>query len=127
MSTGLQIGDTVSIQLFPSGRHEGIVISDGVIVSRSLKYGGVVALRPSQFADGNLRTNHGLIGRFSRQETAKRAEARIGERGYNLITNNCLHFVNEVNGLPRQARFYENAGRLAQVSDITNWLSRPLW
>ncbi len=127
MNASLQIGDTVSIQLFPNGRHEGIVGAGGYIISRSFKYNGVVALPPSKFSDGRLRTNHGLIGRFSREETAKRAEARIGERGYDLISNNCLHFVNEVNGLPKHARFDNNVKHVASLSDYVSYFIKPVF
>lgn len=33
-------------------------------------------------------------GKFSRKEVVKRAKSRIGERQYNLITNNCETFCN---------------------------------
>ena len=101
-------GDTVSIQLFPAGRHEGIIGNDGYIICRSLRFGGVVSVPPSVFADGELRENHGYIGTLGRAETLARAEDLIGERGYDLISNNCVHFVNEVNGLPRNARMADN-------------------
>ncbi len=119
-------GDTVSIQLFPSGRHEGIVGRDGYIISRSLRYGGVVSLRPSVFADGQLRDNHGYIGLLTPDETVARAEAMLGDRGYDLLNNNCIHFVNQVNGLPLNARIGENAKRLVGLSDLVQWLRPPV-
>ena len=33
--------------------------------------------------------------RYSPDETVKKALSRIGERGYNILNNNCEHFVNE--------------------------------
>lgn len=32
---------------------------------------------------------------FSREQIVKNARARIGEGGYNILHNNCEHFVNE--------------------------------
>jgi hypothetical protein len=103
-----QPGDTVSIQLYPTGRHEGIVGHDGYIMCRSRRFDGVVALPPSVFSDGKLRHNHGYIGVLSPDETVRRAENLLGEQGYHVLDYNCVHFVNEVNGLPLGARMAEN-------------------
>ncbi|MBL4853869.1 MAG: lecithin retinol acyltransferase family protein [Robiginitomaculum sp.] len=123
-----QPGDTVSIQLFPAGRHEGIIGSDGYIISRSRRYGGVTSLPPSVFSDGKLRDNHGYIGVLSPEETVRLAEDRIGETGYDVIGHNCVHFVNEVNGLALEARMSDNVQRFASISDIVSSFNhRPLW
>ena len=122
-----QPGDTVSIQLFPLGRHEGIVGADGYIISRSRRYAGVTSLPPSVFSDGKLRDNHGYIGILSREETVRRAEAMIGETGYDVIAHNCVHFVNEVNGLALESRMSDNVRRLASLSDIASNFPRRLW
>ena len=117
-------GDTVSVQLYPSGRHEGIVGRNGYIIARSRRLGGVFAVPPSEFSNGKLRTNHGYIGVLGREQTLKRAEAMIGERGYNVISNNCLHFVNLVNGLPRDARMNENVATRPGLHDLATTLKR---
>ncbi|PHS40476.1 MAG: hypothetical protein COA91_03545 [Robiginitomaculum sp.] len=122
-----QPGDTVSIQLFPAGRHEGIVGADGYIISRSRRYAGVTSLPPSVFSNGKLRDNHGYIGVLSPEETVRRAEARIGEMGYDVIAHNCVHFVNEVNGLPLESRMSDNVQRFASLSDLTVNIPRRLW
>jgi len=122
-----QPGDTVSIQLFPMARHEGIVGADGYIISRSRRYAGVTSLPPSVFSDGKLRDNHGYIGILSREETVRRAEAMIGETGYDIIAYNCVHFVNEVNGLPLESRMSDNVQRFASLSDITSNFPHRLW
>ncbi len=122
-----QPGDTVSVQLFPGGRHEGIVASDGFIIARSRRFGGVARVAPSVFSNGKLRENHGYIGRLAREETLARAEARIGEPGYDVLTLNCIHFVNEVNGLPRTLRMHESATSLPNLHDLTRWLGRRIW
>ncbi len=51
-------------------------------------------------------------------ETVARARARLGESGYNLIHNNCEHFVNE-------CVFGES--RCTQEEDVrSRWLNRPI-
>lgn len=51
-------------------------------------------------------------------ETVARARARLGEGGYNLIHNNCEHFVNE-------CVFGES--RCTQEEDVrSRWLNRPI-
>ena len=111
-------GDTVSIQLFPAARHEGIVGRDGYIIARSRRFGGVVSVAPSVFSDGRLRDNHGYIGRLDPEETLCRAESLIGERGYDVIGNNCVHFVNWVNGLHRDARMSDNLFKRPALSEV---------
>ena len=123
----MQPGDTVSIQLLPGGRHEGIVGRDGYIIARSRRFGGVYSVPPSVFSDGKLRENHGYIGVLSREETLRLAEDRIGETGYDVVSLNCVHFVNEVNGLPREARWTETMTRLPDLHDIARRLSGRFW
>lgn len=114
--------DTVSVQLYPSGRHEGIVGRNGYIIARSRRLGGVFAVPPSQFSNGKLRTNHGYIGVLGRTETLRRAENLIGDMGYNLLSNNCVHFVNYVNGLPADARLTHNISTLPDRHDFAHGL-----
>lgn len=120
-------GDTVSIQLFPAARHEGIVGHDGYIISRSRRFGGVVALAPSVFSDGRLRDNHGYIGRLDPEETVRRAEDLIGERGYDVMRHNCVHFVNWVNGLHRDARMSDNFLQHPSLSEVARNFIWPRW
>ena len=56
--------------------------------------------------------------RIPPSETVARARARLGESGYNLIHNNCEHFVNE-------CVFGES--RCTQEEDVrSRWLNRPI-
>lgn len=41
----------------------------------------------------NRKKDTGAVQPFTPEETLKRARSRIGERKYNLLTNNCEHFV----------------------------------
>ena len=56
--------------------------------------------------------------RLSNDETVRRARARIGETGYNIIHNNCEHFVNEC---------VFGQARCTQEEDVRKrWLNRPI-
>ena len=56
--------------------------------------------------------------RLSNDETVRRARARIGETGYNIIHNNCEHFVNEC---------VFGKARCTQEEDVRKrWLNRPI-
>ncbi len=56
--------------------------------------------------------------RLPPDETVRRARSRIGEAGYNILHNNCEHFVNE-------CVFGES--RCTQEEDVRRrWLSRPI-
>ena len=56
--------------------------------------------------------------RLSRDETVRRARARLGEGGYNILHNNCEHFVN--------ACVFGEA-RCTQEEDVRRrWLNRPI-
>lgn len=127
MTISANPGDTVSIQLFPAARHEGIVGRDGYIIARSRRFGGVVSVAPSVFSDGRLRDNHGYIGALDPEETLRRAEALIGERGYDVVRHNCVHFVNWVNGLSREARISDNLRARPSLSEVTKNFIWPRW
>ena len=56
--------------------------------------------------------------RLANDETVRRARARIGETGYNIIHNNCEHFVNEC---------VFGKARCTQEEDVRKrWLNRPI-
>ena len=56
--------------------------------------------------------------RASREETVSRARASLGEGGYNLLHNNCEHFVN---------RCVFGESRCTQEEDVrTRWRNRPI-
>ena len=47
--------------------------------------------------------------RFSREKSVENALSRVGERGYNILHNNCEHFVNECVFGVAKSDFLENA------------------
>lgn len=56
--------------------------------------------------------------RFSREETLRRARARLGEGGYDLLRNNCEHFVWDCAFGQKKCTQYDEA--------IQRWQSRPI-
>lgn len=105
MSNTLQPGDILIVNrgLY---KHYGIYAGNGTVIhyaSRNGDFGDDICIHEApleQFAD----EDEIIVGRFSEtflhthtlhspEETVRRARSRIGERKYNLITNNCEHFA----------------------------------
>lgn len=102
-------GDIIRVRL---GRiyHYGIFVSEDEVIQFGLpptaenrgKEGGELVLVTDidVFACGNIVETACLDRseekrRISPEDTIKKARSRIGEGGYNIIHNNCEHFVNE--------------------------------
>ena len=130
--TACQAGDMVRIRL-GSVYHYGIFVSEDEVIQFGLpptaenraKEGEVRVLATDSdvFACGCIVETacfdkQEQKRRHSPQETVARARARLGESGYNLIHNNCEHFVNE-------CVFGES--RCTQEEDVrSRWLNRPI-
>ena len=101
--TACQAGDMVRIRL-GSVYHYGIFVSEDEVIQ--------FGLPPTAENRAEQRR------RIPPSETVARARARLGEGGYNLIHNNCEHFVNE-------CVFGES--RCTQEEDVrSRWLNRPI-
>src|SRR5277367_1002659 len=82
--------------------HHGIYVGRGRVVqygglSRGLGRGPVEEVSVSQFSQGRpiwLRLEESRWP--NRDEVARRARSRLGENRYNLLTNNCEHFREDV-------------------------------
>jgi Lecithin retinol acyltransferase len=80
--------------------HHGIYVGNGKAVHyaglcRSWHSGPVEEVCLSRFAFGNaVRVIKHRESRYSAREIVQRARSRLGEDHYNLLTNNCEHFVN---------------------------------
>ena len=125
-------GDMVRIRL-GSVYHYGIFVSEDEVIQFGLpptaenraKEGEVAVLATDidTFACGCIvetacPDRAELKKRLPREETVRRARERIGETGYNIIHNNCEHFVNE-------CVFGE--ARCTQEEDVRRrWLNRPI-
>ena len=105
-----QYGDIIRVKL-GSVYHYGIFVSEDEVIAfglpptaENLKHQQdikVLATDIDVFSCGNLIETAQLswkekLRRTSPEKTVAAARARIGEGGYNLIHNNCEHFVNEI-------------------------------
>lgn len=79
--------------------HHGIYLGGGEIahysgLSSSFKSGPVEVTDLERFANGKPVWVFQESYEFSYDEVANRARSRVGERQYNLLSNNCEHFCN---------------------------------
>lgn len=130
--TACQAGDMVRVRL-GSVYHYGIFVSEDEVIQFGLPPTAenraaegevrVLATDIDVFACGCIVETACLDRSEQRRrippaETVARARARLGESGYNLIHNNCEHFVNE-------CVFGES--RCTQEEDVrSRWLNRPI-
>lgn len=105
-----QYGDIIRVKL-GSVYHYGIFVSEDEVIAfglpptaENLKHQQdikVLATDIDVFSCGNMveaaqLTLKEKLRRHNPDKTVSAARARIGEGGYNLIHNNCEHFVNEI-------------------------------
>lgn len=80
-------------------QHHGIYIGHQQVIHYQGLFGGneanlVVQSSLREFSQGNaVRVQAHPSRRFSGKKSVERAHARLGEREYNLLLNNCEHFV----------------------------------
>jgi len=104
VSTELQPGDVIVTSRFLY-RHYGIYAGNGKVIHYAAAdgdFGSDVKVRESGLEHFAFDEEYGILqfreknGRkklFSPEETLCRARSRLGEESYNLIFNNCEHFV----------------------------------
>ncbi len=105
-----QYGDIIRVKL-GSVYHYGIFVSDNEVIAFGLpptaenlqnqQAINVLATDIDVFSCGNLVETAVLsfkerMKRRSPEQTVTLARERIGEGGYNIIHNNCEHFVNDI-------------------------------
>ncbi|NJL54888.1 lecithin retinol acyltransferase family protein [bacterium] len=77
--------------------HHGIDCGDGTIIhySASLKggHGRITRVSKGRFSEGRTIRIKSYSKNYSRDEIVRRAEERLGKARYNIISNNCEHFV----------------------------------
>lgn len=76
--------------------HHGIDCGDGTVIhySGKAKYGKICRVSKAEFAKGEkiyIKDNYPKY--YSPSEIVKRAKKRLNERDYNVVFNNCEHFV----------------------------------
>ena len=98
MEAGMQIGDhLVSTRL--GYTHHGLYLGDDQVIHYSgladgLSSGTVEITTLELFSgDGGVSTKSHLLAVHNIEQRIARAMSRLGEDQYNLVTNNCEHFV----------------------------------
>lgn len=57
---------------------------------------------------------------YSRKESVRRAKSYVGKKGYNLITNNCEHFVNHcIEGVKKSDQVNSAINCLTEIAQVT--------
>ncbi len=88
---GIYISDNEIIQFGPPPNlFESTLVNDITVISTNIDYflqGGFLEV---SVCDKNEATH-----RFKSQQIIKNARQRLGEGGYNILNNNCEHFVYE--------------------------------
>jgi hypothetical protein len=77
--------------------HHGICVGEGRVIhyaglSSGLRRGPVEEVSLEEFARGHVVLVRPDIPLFERNEVVRRAQIRLGESQYRLLTNNCIHF-----------------------------------
>lgn len=79
----------------PGLTHHGIDCGDGSVIHYEGKHksGRICRISKKDFALGNTIHVKEYGKCYSDDEVVRRAEGRLGEKGYDLFSNNCEHFV----------------------------------
>ena len=87
--------------------HHGLYIGNGNVIHYSgyakIKSDGVIVITSlDEFSQNStVRIRQHELRLFSREESVERAHTRLGEDWYNILLNNCEHFVTWcIHGLP---------------------------
>ena len=89
-------GDHIMVER-PLYQHHGIDCGNGTVIEFGTKGNGGIVRRVSlsDFAgDGLMQAVLHPEPKFSRRAVVRRAESRLGRRGWNLVSGNCEHFAN---------------------------------
>ncbi len=126
-----EAGDLIRVKL-GSIHHYGVFVSEAEVIQFGLPPADLAKIRPEEirvlstdidvFSCGQIVEKAELTPaeerrRIPRQETVRRARARIGEAGYDLLHNNCEHFA-------RDCVFGE--ARCEQEETVRSWWRRRL-
>lgn len=95
--------------------HHYAIVSDRMhgdkpmLISLSYRTGTVAEEPWDEVVRGRSIERSGLRSDLDAAEVVARARAKVGNARYNLIKNNCEHFVCDVLGLPARSRQVEHA------------------
>ncbi|MEG4940933.1 lecithin retinol acyltransferase family protein [Microcoleus sp. F4-D5] len=86
-------GDHIYIQQIPH-THHGIDCGDDSVIHYGKRQGGIICrISKNEFASGNKIYVKEYGKCYSDDSVVRRAEGRLGEKGYDLFSNNCEHFA----------------------------------
>lgn len=123
--------------------HHGLYIGSEKVIhyaglSAGMNKGSIEVTSLKEFAQGNsVRTKSSYFSRYTPSERVARAYSRVGEDEYNILTNNCEHFVcwcfynlkisNQINSAAVATFiFMRHMGKLAGIKGVlTAALSAP--
>ena len=79
--------------------HHGLFVGNNSVIAKSQD--GVELVDLDTFSEGHsINVYDHAVRRYSREESVSRAYSRLGEDSYNVVFDNCEHFVNWcINGL----------------------------
>ncbi|WP_370662877.1 lecithin retinol acyltransferase family protein [Massilia timonae] len=112
--------------------HHGLYIGNGLVIHCSgfadeIRAGTVEIACLEEFANGNdIDVVPHFNRSFSRSESIERAYLRLGEDWYNLVLNNCEHFVNWcIEGNHESPQVESVTGAVASVGAMAYLKSNP--
>lgn len=104
------------------GYNHYAIVSDRIAEGRPMlislsRRTGTVAEEPwDEVVQGRRVTPSALPSELPAPEIIARARAHLGRRRYNLLSDNCEHFVREALGLPARSRQLETAAGAGATS-----------
>ncbi len=99
-------GDHIYVECFPHDHH-GIDCGDGTIIHYSSKF-TIMRTSKSKFADRKTIKRKNYTPKYFPDVIVKRAEKRLGERKYDLLSNNCENFAYDcTSGEPDSWQVYQ--------------------
>lgn len=104
-------------------QHVGILTDSGTVIANSFVHGGVTELSVPKFTIGKRLSLKGYPGRLSSQEVIANARAEIGQP-WNLLKNNCEHFVRRAHGVPPHSPQLQRAMFAVGVTAVSLLLHR---
>lgn len=86
-------GDHLTIYCDGLYYHHGIDCGDGTVIHLSKQHHGVKRSSWAEFSEGKQVFTEETPLLFDRGEVIRRAKSRVGQRGYDLFSDNCEQFV----------------------------------
>lgn len=119
---GFKLGDHLIVER-TCFTHHGIYAGSGTVIENRLEI-GIVYMPLTAFADGSeVRVRKHPYAKYNGLQALERAQSRLGEKAYNLVTFNCEHFVNWcIEGVETSRQVDNTLAVLAPLSPLTDKL-----